>query len=80
MSSSGELAFLRGPQGSLRLMNPVAGTLLRVSLTGGGQRELVEDVIAADWKPGGNDLAVVRRGQVEFPAGTRIHGQHRFRH
>jgi Tol biopolymer transport system component len=80
VSSSGELAFLRGPQGSLRLLNPERGTLLRVSLTGGGQRELVDDVIAADWKPGGNDLAVVRAGQVEFPVGTKIHGQHRFRH
>ena len=80
VSSSGELAFLRGPQSALRLLNPGLGTLLRVSLTGGGPRELLDDVIAADWKPGGNELAVVRRGQVEFPLGTKIYGQHRFRH
>ena len=36
VSSSGELAFLRGPHSSLRLLNPGLGTLLRVSLTGGG--------------------------------------------
>ncbi len=79
VSASGELAFLRGPQSSLRLLNPGFGTLLRVSL-GGAPRPLLDDVIAADWKPGGNELAVVRRGQVEFPVGTQIHGQHRFRH
>jgi Tol biopolymer transport system component len=80
VSSSGELAFLRGPHGALKLLNPGSGTLLRVSITGGGPRELFDDAIAADWKPGGNDLAVVRREQVEFPVGTKIHGQHRFRH
>jgi hypothetical protein len=80
VSSSGELAFLRGPHSALKLLPAAVGTLLRVSLTGGGPRELLDDVIAADWKPGGNELAVVRRGQVEFPIGTKIHGQHRFRH
>jgi Tol biopolymer transport system component len=78
VSSSGEIAFLRGPQSTLRWLTPGPGTLLRVSLAGGGPRELLDDVIAADWKPGGSDLAVVRRGQVEFPFGTKIFGQHRF--
>lgn len=78
VSSSGELAFLRGPQEALRLLFGGAGTLLRVSIAGGGPRALLDDVVAADWRPGGSDLAVVRRGQVEFPAGTRIHGAHRF--
>ena len=80
VSSSGELAFLRGPHGALKVLHAGAGTLLRVSITGGGPRELLDDVIAADWKPGGSELAVVRRGQVEFPLGTKIYGQHRFRH
>ena len=80
LSSSGDLAFLRGPHGALRLLSGGAGTLLRVSISGGGPRELLDDVFAADWKPGGSDLAVVRRGQVEFPLGTRIYGQHEFRH
>jgi serine/threonine protein kinase len=80
VSSRGEVAFLRGRHTGLRLVTAEPGTLLRVSLTGGGPRELLDDVIAADWTPGGSDLAVVRRGQVEFPLGTRIYGQHRFRH
>ena len=79
ISSSGDLAFLRGGQSTVRLLTPGPGTLLRVSITGGGPRELLDDVIAADWKPGGSDLAVVRRGQVEFPLGTKVYeGQHRF--
>jgi Tol biopolymer transport system component len=80
VSPSGDIAFLRGPQSTLRWLSPGPGTLLRVSLAGGGPRELLDDVIAADWKPGGTDLAVVRRGQVEFPIGTKIFGQHRFTH
>ena len=80
VSLSGELAFLRGPHAALGLLSPGHGTLLRVSMTGGGPRELLDDVIAADWTPGGSDLAVVRRGQVEFPLGTRIYGQHGFGH
>ena len=80
VSSRGEVAFLRGRHTGLRLVTAEPGALLRVSLTGGGPRELLDDVIAADWTPGGSDLAVVRRGQVEFPLGTRIYGQHRFRH
>jgi Tol biopolymer transport system component len=78
VSSRGELAFLRGPHGALKLLSPGVGTLLRVSISGGGPRELLDDVISADWQPGGNDLAVVRRGQVEFPLGTKIYGQHEF--
>ena len=35
-------------------------------------------MIAADWSPGSADVAVVRRGQVEFPLGTKIHGAHGF--
>jgi hypothetical protein len=80
VSSRGELAFLQGPHQALQLLFAGAGTLLRVSMTGGGPRALLDDVIAADWAPGGSELAVIRRGQVEFPLGTRIHGQHRFTH
>jgi hypothetical protein len=78
VSSSGEIAFLRGPHSTLKMLSPAAGTLSRVSIAGGGPRELLDDVIAADWQPGGTDLAVVRRGSVEFPLGTEIFGQHRF--
>ena len=47
-------------------------------MTGGGSREIHDDVIAADWAPGGTELAVVRRAQVEYPLGTRIYGRHAF--
>jgi hypothetical protein len=80
VSSSGELAFLRGPHRALKLLNASHGTLVRVSISGGSPRELLEDVIAADWKPGGSDLAVVRREEVEFPLGTKIYGRNAFRH
>ena len=80
VSSTGDLAFLRGSHRALTLLEPGSGSLLRVSIAGGGPREILDDVIAADWKPGSDDLAIVRRGQVEFPVGTRIHGVHRFSH
>ena len=80
VSSTGELAFLRGRHAALKLLAPSAnGTLVRVSIAGGGPREILEDVVAADWKAGSGDLAVVRRAQVEFPLGTTIYsGPHRF--
>ena len=79
VSSTGELAFLRGPHDALKLLAPGSGTLVRVSIAGGGPREILDDVIAADWRPGSNDLAIVRGGEVEFPLGTRIHGPQGFR-
>jgi eukaryotic-like serine/threonine-protein kinase len=78
VSSTGDLVFLRGRHEAVKLLAPTStGTLARVAMTGGAPREILDDVIAADWSPGG-DLAVVRRGQVEFPLGTTIHGPHRF--
>jgi serine/threonine protein kinase len=51
----------------------------RARLSGGGAlREILDDVIAADRRPGSTELAVVRRAQVEFPLGTKIHGPHAF--
>ena len=49
VSSTGELAFLRGRHAALKLLAPSAnGTLVRVSIAGGGPREILEDVVAAD--------------------------------
>ncbi|AMY08949.1 Serine/threonine-protein kinase PrkC [Luteitalea pratensis] len=79
VSTAGDIAFLRGNHATLKLLAPTGyGTLARVSMTGGGPRELLDDVIAADWNPGSADVAVVGRGQVDFPLGTRIHGAHAF--
>jgi serine/threonine protein kinase len=68
ISGSGRLAILldRDP--------PV---IAEVSLAGGAPRELVEAQwsqgpgggVAADWEPGGDRLAVVREGRLEFPVG-----------
>ncbi len=53
------------------------GTLARVSLAGGSPRELVEGVVAADWDPEGQELAVVRRVQgrkrLEYPIGRELY-------
>ena len=50
-----------------------------MALTGGEPREMLDDVIAADWRPGSDELAVVRRDRLEFPVGNTIHGRHQFR-
>lgn len=78
VSPTGDLMFLRGRHEAVKLLAPTAwGTLARVAMTGGAPREILDDVTAADWTPSG-DLAVVRRGGVEFPLGTTIHGPHQF--
>lgn len=76
LSSAGELAvvmdpyFWGGPGG-------YAGTLGRVSLTGGAPRMVSNDVWRAGFSPDGQQLAIVRRGggrfSVEFPIGTTVH-------
>lgn len=65
IASSGEMAVLQ------------KNTLGRVGLTGGASRAVAEEVYGADWKPGTEELAVVRyvdgRHRLEFPLGTVIH-------
>ncbi|MGA7992059.1 MAG: protein kinase [Thermoanaerobaculia bacterium] len=66
-------------RGMLAILLPreAAGVVAEVSLAGGAPRELVEGgtfslpfaPAVADWSPDGAGLAVVREGQVEFPAG-----------
>ncbi|HSD28655.1 MAG TPA: protein kinase, partial [Vicinamibacteria bacterium] len=54
--------------------NDDPGTLARVSLAGGGARELLEDVTAADWDPEGRELAVVHgRSRLEYPIGNVVY-------
>ena len=80
VSSSGELIFLRGRHDAVRSFLPARdGTLARVALTGGEPREMLDDVIAADWRPGSDELAVIRRDRLEFPLGHTIQGQHQFK-
>ena len=53
------------------------GTLARVPLEGGAPREILENVMDADWSPDGKELAVVRDTGVarhlEFPIGKRLY-------
>ncbi len=52
------------------------GTLAEVPLLGGAPRPILEDAVAADWSPGGTEMAVVRAAEgkfvLEFPVGTRV--------
>ena len=71
-AKAGELALLvrQRETGERR---PV-GTLAVASLGGGAPRELLEDVVDADWAPGEAKLAVVRRraagpSRLEYPPG-----------
>src|SRR5688572_17946875 len=75
VSPAGELAVSLG-------WRPVIGwetlgTLARVSLEGGAPREILENVMDADWSPDGKELAVVRDAgptrRLEFPIGKALH-------
>ncbi len=75
ISASGEMAIALGarPSGPFSLV----GTLARSTLAGGGSRELLEGVHAADWAPDGASLAVLRtagdRSRIEFPIGRTLY-------
>ena len=74
VSASGQLAFLHGTYRSLKFFSPSGGTLASVSLAGGGPRDVLDQVLAADWIPGTDKLVVARTdGQVEFPIGTKFY-------
>ena len=68
VSSRGELAVALG----CRLnWGECLGTLAQVPITGGSPREMVKDVIAADWSPDGSQIAIVAvddsRYRLEYP-------------
>jgi hypothetical protein len=56
---------------------PFGATLGRVPLAGGAPREVLENVVWADWSPDGVDLAVVRSidgiDRLEFPIGKVLY-------
>jgi eukaryotic-like serine/threonine-protein kinase len=74
ISSSGELAILLQSSWAVLFSK---GTLARMPITGSSPREVLENVIAADWSPDGTRLAVVRyvdeRGRLEFPIGKLLY-------
>jgi serine/threonine protein kinase/Tol biopolymer transport system component len=75
VSASGELAVSLGWRPIIGW--ETLGTLARVSLEGGAPREILEDVMDADWSPDGKELAVVRETgpmrRLEYPIGKRLH-------
>jgi hypothetical protein len=74
VSRTGDLAISIHPRRDNLFLE--RGTLAQIPLTGGAPRELLEDVIQADFAPDGN-IAVVRsdrgRARLEFPIGTVLY-------
>lgn len=75
ISSTGEMAVMLNRKYLGHFTN--RGTLARLPLSGGAPRELLEDVVCADWAPDGQTLAVVRyingRSRLEFPIGKLLY-------
>ncbi len=75
ISKSSDLALSLG-----RVFDPVwtpTGRLAKAPLGGGSTRELLDDVIDADWNKDGSDLAIARRVgnrfRLEYPAGRVLY-------
>jgi serine/threonine protein kinase len=69
ISSSGKMA--------IALSGERVQTVAEVSLAGGAPREILdgfwEDPGFADWSPDGQNLAIVRKGRLEFPIGKVLY-------
>jgi hypothetical protein len=79
VSVKDEVAVKRGRfLGRRTIGQPDPGTLATLSLAGGAPRDLLENVVAADWDPEGRELAVVRWVQgakrLEYPIGHVVTG------
>ena len=76
VSPSGEMAVSLNRHGSIPFTR--TGTLARLGMTGGGTpKEVLEDVLWADWAPDGQSLTIVRQqgGKVrlEYPVGKVLY-------
>ena len=75
MSPNGDMAVLLGSRQVRSYIH--VGTLARVPLSGGGPREILNDVQWADWSPDGKNLAVIRdvggKNRLEYPVGKLLH-------
>jgi eukaryotic-like serine/threonine-protein kinase len=75
ISPSGEMAVSMGCVAFY--IGYCGGTLARMPLSGGGPREVLDQVSSADWSPDGKELAVVHEAEghrrVEFPVGNVIY-------
>jgi Tol biopolymer transport system component len=81
ISKTGEMALAQRPPRFLGASFDTPNTsyqttLLQASLSGGAPREVLEDVLHADWTPGG-ELSVVRkiagRARIESPVGKVLY-------
>ncbi len=74
VSPTGELAILLKKSNLFGVVG--TGTLARVPLAGGTPRQILENVLNADWAPDGASLAVLRdvdgKGVLEYPIGKRL--------
>jgi Tol biopolymer transport system component len=76
ISSKGEMAVSLHP--AVYSAFTQTGTLARVALAGGAPREVLDQVMWADWSADGQSLAVIRPGagngnRLEYPIGTVIY-------
>ena len=75
ISSSGEMAVLLNRRRIGFFMG--MGTLARMPIMGGAPREILENVVQADWSPDGKELAVVhdvgQRRRLEYPIGRVLY-------
>ena len=77
ISREGEMAVAFGPQNITHAFGDRVSP--RIPLAGGARRDVFTGVVAADWIPGTDTLAVIRDPggnrpfTVEFPAGTTVH-------
>jgi Tol biopolymer transport system component len=76
ISSKGEMAICLHPIAYAHFTQ--SGTLARVALAGGAPREVLDNVMWADWAADGQSLAVVRPGSpalthLEYPIGNVIY-------
>jgi eukaryotic-like serine/threonine-protein kinase len=76
VSSEGQMAVLRNFRSSINRFTNV-GTLAQVSIGADAPRDLLDNVEAADWSPGSNNLAVVHmvgvQSRVEYPIGKVLY-------
>ena len=72
ISTDGQIAIARNPFAALHVGN-FAGILALAPLAGGPSRDLIQNVVCADWTPDGKQMAIVRidgdHYQLEFPVG-----------
>jgi serine/threonine protein kinase len=59
--------------------NTMEYTLARMPFAGGSPRVLAHGVTHADWSPDGNNLAVMKGGQIEYPLGKALYALNSYR-